>query len=66
MIDALRALATPLGALDPRNRVVTVAYWDVAPLLPPSYFDRGLAENSTAIVANAQDPGCAPVRRRPR
>ena len=36
---------------DPGTRVVTVAYWAVAPLLSPSYFDRGLPETSTAIYA---------------
>ena len=34
---------------DPRTRVVTVAYWAVAPLISPSYFDLRLAEDSNAI-----------------
>ncbi len=33
------------------TRVVTVAYWAVAPMLSPAYFDRGLPETSTAIYA---------------
>ena len=36
---------------DARTRVVTVAYWAVAPLLSPAYLDRGLPETSTAIYA---------------
>lgn len=34
---------------DPRTRVVTVAYWAVAPLLSPAYFDLRPAESSTAL-----------------
>ena len=34
---------------DPRTRVVTVAYWAVAPLISPSYFDLRLSEDSNAI-----------------
>lgn len=36
---------------NPGARVVTVAYWAVAPLLSPAYLDRGLPETSTAIYA---------------
>ena len=32
--------------------MVTVAYWAVAPLLSPRYFDRGMVETSTAIYAD--------------
>ena len=36
---------------DPRTRVLSVAYWAIAPLLPPAYLDRGPPEDSTAIYA---------------
>lgn len=36
---------------DPRTRVVTVAYWAVAPLLSPAHFDVTPADDSTAIYA---------------
>ena len=48
-LEQLGAYSDP--ARDPGTRVVTVAYWAVAPLLSPSYFDRGLPETSTAIYA---------------
>lgn len=34
---------------DPRTRVVTVAYWAVAPLLSPAYFDVRPVGSSTAV-----------------
>ena len=48
-MEQLRTYGDP--ARDPRTRVVTVAYWAVAPLLSPGYFDRGMVETSTAIYA---------------
>ena len=38
-LEQLRADGDPVR--DPRTRVVTVAYWAVAPLLSPAHFDRG-------------------------
>ena len=46
-MEQLRTYDNP--ARDPRTRVMTVAYWAVAPLLSPGYFDRELVETSTAI-----------------
>ena len=50
-IDGDKALPRRLRERDRTTRVVTVDYWDVAPLLSASSLGQKLAETSTAIYA---------------